>query len=162
LISINANPARIGHFHPITTMEMVMIGSPQSNRLWRRAAFGVVIAAALAAGGPARAQWFPETAFGLGSGPLTHEDVELVLRSSAPLFEAAPAGAVARWENPSSGNKGSITLLRLYALKGLSCRTMRYTAKYPNHSYSNARVVDWCEVSPGEWKLVDPIEMRGG
>jgi hypothetical protein len=139
-----------------------MIANRHSNRLWRKAAFGLVVAAALAASTPAGAQWFPETAFGLGSGPLTHEDVELILRSSAPLFTTAPSGAIARWENPDSGNKGSIALLKLYELKGLSCRTMRYTAKYPNHTYSNTRVVDWCEVSPGEWKLVDPMEMRGG
>jgi surface antigen len=97
-----------------------------------------------------------------GSGRITGGDMELIRRAAEPLFSAETAGAQTRWANAESGNSGAIRLRRIYELKGLSCRQLLYTTKYRAETKPSATTLDWCRLPSGEWKLVDPLELRGG
>jgi 17 kDa outer membrane surface antigen len=110
--------------------------------------------------GPASAQSFP-LIYGPPSG-ITGEDIELIRRAVEPLFLSDSIGALARWDNPKSGNTGAVRLRKIYEMKGMSCRELLYTTQYRGKAQPSVTKVDWCKIPSGEWKLVDPLELRGG
>jgi hypothetical protein len=89
-------------------------------------------------------------------------DWALIHKAEAPLFATDAAGQVRRWENPRSGKKGSIELMRLYRFKGMPCRRMAYVIVVPSYADPVRTILDWCQIATGEWKLVDPAELKGG
>jgi hypothetical protein len=109
---------------------------------------------------PAFAQSFP-LIYAPASG-ITGEDIELIKRSAEPLYRSDIIGMVAHWENVKSGNSGTVRLRKIYELKGLSCREFLYTTQYHGQKQPSITHVDWCKIASGEWKLVDPLELRGG
>jgi surface antigen len=139
-------------------MELVMVDGCEAKSRAMKATIGWAIAFAMAASAPAGAQ-FPQSAYSYLAGGLTDQDMEIVKRSSKPLFEAAPPGAVAGWQNPDTGMSGSVLLRKIYDLKGMRCRQLQYTTQLRGNSYPSRRLLDWCETSSGEWKLVDPAEL---
>jgi len=110
--------------------------------------------------GAASAQSFP-LIYGPASG-ITREDIDLIKRAAEPLFQVDVVGVVAHWENANSGNSGAVRLRNIYELKGLSCRELLYTTQYRDRKQPSVTHVDWCRIATGEWKLVDPLELRGG
>jgi surface antigen len=98
--------------------------------------------------------------YGLSPTPLTAEDIAIIQRAAAPLFEAAPVGGVAAWQNPNSGNSGSMKLRKVYELKGMPCREVSYTMKYTDRQTPSITNVAWCQLPSGEWKLADPLEVK--
>jgi surface antigen len=120
--------------------------------------FGVLAAIGLGAGA-SHAQSY-SFFYGLSSVPLTTEDIKIIERAAAPLFAAAPVGGVAQWQNPDSGNSGSMTLRKVYELKGMQCREVSYTMKYSDRRLPSVSKADWCQQPSGEWKLVDPNELK--
>ncbi len=130
-------------------------GDKRSRSVWRPA--GLALAAVLAMGEAAWAQHPALTVFGriLTAAP---EDLPIVRKASAPLFEAAAAGMSKDWSNPQNGNSGSITLRRVFALKGMPCRTFDYVTWTEHHTNQVRVVVDWCKVADDGWKLVNPRE----
>ena len=93
---------------------------------------------------------------------LDAEDWKLIHKSAAPLFSTDAVGQSQRWANPQSGKRGSIELMRLYQLKGMPCRRMEYVTFVPSYAEPVRTTVDWCQLATGEWKLVDPLELKGG
>ncbi|MGO8917995.1 MAG: hypothetical protein ACLQJR_18995 [Stellaceae bacterium] len=125
---------------------------------WKPAGLALAAAlATLAVGEAARAEYPPLLVFGriLSAAP---EDLPIVREASAPLFDAAAAGTTREWSNPRTGDSGAIKLRRIFALKGMPCRTFDYTTWTEHHTNETRVVGDWCKLTDDGWKLVDPRE----
>lgn len=81
----------------------------------------------------------------------------MIREASAPLFDAAAAGTAREWSNPRTGNSGAIKLRRIFAQKGMPCRTFDYTTWTGHHTSETRVVVDWCKMADDGWKLSDPL-----
>jgi surface antigen len=101
-------------------------------------------------------QFFPRVDYDLST-----EDIDIMHETAVPLFSTGEIGQSGAWANPASGKKGSITLQKIYELKGMPCRRLEYLMNAPNIT-STRTIVDWCRVATGEWKVVDPSELDGG
>lgn len=132
-------------------------GDKRGRNVRRLAGLALTAALAVLAVGEAARAEYPPLIFGriLSATP---EDLPMLRSASAPLFEAATAGTTREWSNPQTGNSGAIKLRRIFALKGMPCRTFDYTTWTEHHTNESRVVLDWCKVPDDGWKLVDPRE----
>ncbi len=133
-------------------------GDKQSRNFWKPAGLAlVVVLAVLAAGEASRAANTPTLIISriLSAAP---EDLPFVREASAPLFDATAAGVGGEWSNPQTGNSGTVELHRIFALRGMPCRTFEYTTWTEGHTFMTRVVIDWCKVAEDGWKMVDPRE----
>jgi hypothetical protein len=139
-----------------------MAPGDRRDRLVRRAAraAGLALAVVLAMGVAAWAQYPTPLIFGR-SLSTNDEDLAVVRAATAPLFDAATSGMTREWSNPQTGNSGTVELRRIFALRGMPCRTFGYTTWTEHHANETQIVLDWCKLSDG-WKLVDPREPAVG
>ncbi len=92
---------------------------------------------------------------------LTTSDFDHMHAAAALLYQGRPIGAKERWHNPQTHNAGSITLTRDFDTKGMTCRSMEYRIRFGRPSKQHDHyAIDWCEVSDGDWKIVDQHELR--
>lgn len=110
----------------------------------------VASACLFAAGGSASAQWL---------GPvwetrtvLTAEDLDLMRGTVQRDIHGKRPDTVATWNNPASGNSGSITLLRKFPRRGKTCERIEYqirsaTARPERYVFTS------CLQPDGSWKL---------
>ena len=83
--------------------------------------FGFVIACALFfSPHVATAQW------GNALPELTTQDIELIKKKARVEMNGKPEGTVLEWDNPKSGNSGSVTLLKRFSAEGRECRALRH------------------------------------
>ena len=52
---------------------------------------------------------------------LTEKDIELIAEAGVRAIKSKSTGKERRWENPKSGNSGSITIVREYQSQGIEC-----------------------------------------
>ena len=98
--------------------------------------------------------------FGPTGLPLTSRDFQEMSAAVDPLLndETIPIGTARSWNNPRSGNSGTITLERRFTqdFQGntLPCRTLRYHTVIRNRSDPFNLRINRCKVADGNWMLL--------
>lgn len=101
--------------------------------------------------GGAAAQMSP---FGLSGFTLTDEDLRIIGEQAQPLyaFPPPPNGSSEKWNNPTSGNSGTMTLLESFEYEGLPCRKVQHEIKVKGVSTRFTYTLDRCRLENGQWK----------
>lgn len=60
---------------------------------------------------------------------LNTEDIFLALQSGRQEMDGQPVGTTIDWDNPQSGNSGTVTLRRSFQEDGRDCRENRHTIR---------------------------------
>ena len=102
------------------------------------------------------------TVLGIGAGAmlgshigqqLDQRDRLLLGQTVQHTLETAPNNAVGQWQNPNTGNSGTITPTQTYtASNGAPCREFTqtiYVGGYPEEGYGTA-----CRQADGAWQIV--------
>lgn len=103
--------------------------------------------------------WLPAEAQLLGLGfesniELTKHDLDIIHSTVDGQVHGRPVGTAASWSNPSSGNYGTIKLMKRYTANGRPCETVEYTLAtrqmpVPPEHYS----LDSCMLPNGQWRI---------
>lgn len=89
---------------------------------------------------------------------LTSADLAMMRELVREQLTGKPNGTTLDWNNPQSGNFGSVTLLATFRSAGRDCRRVRYavrpaassqTAASRTHTY----VLTNCRLADGSWRL---------
>ena len=103
----------------------------------------------------ARAQINPFQGY---KGPvLSKEDLAAGRVAGSKLLhdDHADVGTSEAWIGPSSGNRGAVSVVRVFQKKGMDCRTLKSEIHYKKAATS-PRVLnlDVCQLPNGDWKLM--------
>lgn len=81
-------------------------------------------------------------------------DIAAMQRTVQEVLEEAKDGETRTWENPDSGNSGSVTAVESFARDDLPCRRIELVNHAERATAGEARsVMDLCRVE-GTWKLL--------
>jgi hypothetical protein len=85
---------------------------------------------------------------------LTRADLGMIRATLAGSIHGRPAGTAASWSDPSSGNSGTITLLKVSERLGQRCEQIEYR-NYPRETWRPADIftLTSCRQPDGTWKL---------
>jgi surface antigen len=85
---------------------------------------------------------------------LTRADLDTIRATLAQKIHGHPAGTMARWQDPASGNSGKIRLLKVFEQNGERCEQIEYH-NYPRDTWRPADrfVLTSCRQPDGAWKL---------
>jgi hypothetical protein len=112
--------------------------------------FGFVIACAfLFQPGSTAARWvdvLPE---------LTTEDSEIIKTKARVEMNGKPEGTVLEWDNPKSGNSGTVTLLKRFTIDGRECRSLRHVLNIVRAEPFRYKLTI-CLQPDGSWKWRSP------
>ena len=96
--------------------------------------------------------------FGTGSyfRGLTDEDWTLMRNASSSLYQnpEAKAGELETWENPHSGNHGTVTLVEQFEAKQMPCWRLRHSIKIKGQKDVRTYHLNHCKAASGEWKIL--------
>lgn len=122
----------------------------------RRAMRSVVLAGTMVlAASVAQAAFNP---FGTAGLPLNKQDYSAMAAAANPLLndESATPGTSHDWNNPKSGNSGTVKLLKIYEDnlqgKNVPCRQLEYTVDIKGQADPYNIVLNRCKVD-GSWKI---------
>ena len=87
------------------------------------------------------------------------EDLKLFLEASRKALGDAKAGESITWQNPVSGSRGELKVIKTFTWQELPCRQLRVTSETTDRKGSN--VLNLCNVQ-GQWKLLSPSELKKG
>lgn len=88
---------------------------------------------------------------------LTEKDLEMMVEVGNRAYQSNRIGKEYRWQNPDSGNSGSITLVRKYQLQGIECVETRIALSNRRKQLMN-EINDYCLDAEGMWGLASDIE----
>ena len=94
---------------------------------------------------------------GNSSATLTKQDIEAGKAAAGKLLndDQAEVGKSEEWVSPTSGNQGTITVLRSFKGQGMDCRALQSEIRYHKSSTSPRKYeLNLCRVKNGEWKAV--------
>jgi surface antigen len=83
---------------------------------------------------------------------LDRVDRQYAQQTAYTAFETAPTGTTSSWNNPDSGNYGTVTPVRTYQTQGRDCRDFQqttYVGGQPTTTYGTA-----CRQADGTWRIV--------
>jgi len=82
----------------------------------------------------------------------TDEDWQIESDAAVKAAENNADGTSLAWENPTTGQSGTITPLRAYENnEGEQCRTIHFTNSYKE--FTSAMTIEGCKNSSGEWYM---------
>lgn len=88
----------------------------------------------------------------------TKEDAEMNQAAQASLYEKpdVKAGDKASWQNPASGNGGTIAVTKVYKYKDMPCvdLTSNFELKDSQDKGKKELKATRCKVASGEWKVL--------
>jgi hypothetical protein len=87
---------------------------------------------------------------------LTESDLDMVHSAAREDMTGKPVGTKNLWENPESGNSGSVQLLSVYQWEGYDCRKVLHFLQFPEAA-TQVWEVTLCDID-GEWKWPVPPE----
>jgi surface antigen len=85
------------------------------------------------------------------------EDLKLFLDASRKALNDTPAGETVKWQNPVSGSRGEIKVLKLFTWQDNPCRQVRVSNETIDRKGNNT--LNLCQVA-GKWKLLSPSELK--
>ena len=98
--------------------------------------------------------------FGPSGLPLTKADYQAIAAATQPLLtdDSLALGTARDWDNPKSGNKGSVKLLERFETKyqgsSLPCRKLQYSVIAKGQADAYNLVLNRCKVADGSWKIL--------
>ena len=84
---------------------------------------------------------------------LTAQDMEIIRTTVQRYIHNQRADTVATWQSPSSGNSGTITLLRKFTRRGKPCGIDYRIAPAQSPARWDQYVFTSCRQPDGSWKL---------
>lgn len=85
---------------------------------------------------------------------LTQADMNMIKATLDQKIHGQPAGVSATWTNPTTGNSGTITLLRVFGRQGQRCEQIDYQMGSSSQGRSSDRYdLVSCLQPDGAWKL---------
>jgi 17 kDa outer membrane surface antigen len=92
-------------------------------------------------------------------GPtLSKEDLASGRAAAGKLLteDQAEVGKTEDWAGPTSGNRGSISVQKIFRHQGMECRVLRSEVHYKKAATSPPRMLNLsvCHTKTGEWKLI--------
>ncbi len=87
---------------------------------------------------------------------ITEKDLELMVDAGNRAFESGAVDRERRWENPNSGNSGSITIVRYFARQGLECIEARVRISNSRRELQD-KLNEFCRNADGRWTLASEI-----
>ena len=103
------------------------------------------------AGGPAQAQilgWTWESNI-----ELNQDDINMIHQTVGQQDHGKAVGATAPWSNPSSGNSGTIKLLKKYRYRNMQCEQVQYTFQTVRRTTNPEHYVLNSCLTPQGWKI---------
>ncbi len=88
---------------------------------------------------------------------LTEKDIELMATAGNLLFESGDINREQHWENPNSGNSGSITILRIIDHQGIDCVEGRLKISNKRRQLHD-RIDEYCLNDKDEWILASDLD----
>jgi len=85
------------------------------------------------------------------------EDLRLFLEASKKALGDTPAGEAVKWQNPVSGARGELKVIRLFNWHDHPCRQIRVSSEAGDRKGSN--LLNLCQVE-GKWKLVSQAQLK--
>lgn len=92
-----------------------------------------------------------------GSGfQLDERDLPMLAAAAQKLYlpDDVGVGAVERWANPETGNRGRVTLIEIHEYRGLPCRRLQHDVELRRTRDPYRFIVDRCRTEHGEWKIL--------
>jgi surface antigen len=86
---------------------------------------------------------------------LKQDDINLIHQTVDQQVHGKPVGTTASWRNPSTGNSGTIKLLRKFKVRNMHCEAVGYTlmtsaGAFPPEHYE----LDSCLQPDGTWRII--------
>lgn len=96
---------------------------------------------------------FRGSGFQLGEG-----DAALLEAAAQSLYltEIATVGTIVHWDNPETGNRGTVTLIAIHEQQGLPCRRLQHDIELRRVRDPYRFIVDRCRSGDGEWIIFTP------
>lgn len=88
---------------------------------------------------------------------ITEKDIELMVEAGNSVIKSGKVDRERRWENPDSGNSGSIAITRYFELKGLECVEARVRINNRRRQIQDKRN-EFCRGAEGKWTLASEID----
>lgn len=88
---------------------------------------------------------------------ITEKDIELMLGAGNKAFKSGKADRERTWENPESGNSGSITIVRFFELSGLECIEARVQINNGRRQIHD-KLNEFCRNDDGQWTLSSEVK----
>ena len=87
---------------------------------------------------------------------LDESDLPLLETAAGKLYltDDAEVGSVEAWNNPETGNRGTVKLIRKHEYKGLPCRRLQHDIELKRVGDPYRFVLDRCRTKDGEWKIL--------
>ena len=85
------------------------------------------------------------------------EDLKLFLDASRKALSDTPAGETVKWQNPVSGSRGELKVIKLFTWQDHPCRQLRVSNETIDRKGSST--LNLCQVA-GKWKLLSPSELK--
>ena len=85
------------------------------------------------------------------------EDLKLFLDASRKALNDTPAGETVTWQNPVSGSRGELKVIKLFTWQDHPCRQIHVSNETFDRKGSNT--LNLCKVVD-KWKLVSPSELK--
>lgn len=85
------------------------------------------------------------------------EDLKLFLDASRKALNETPAGETVKWQNPVSGARGELKVMKSFTWQDHPCRQLRVYSETIDRKGTNT--LNLCQVV-GKWKLVSPSELK--
>ena len=85
------------------------------------------------------------------------EDLKLFLDASRKALNDTPAGETVKWQNPVSGSRGELKVIKLFTWQDHPCRQIRVSNETVDRKGSNT--LNLCQVVD-KWKLLSPSELK--
>ena len=85
---------------------------------------------------------------------LTQADLDMITGDLAKQIHGKQLGVTASWNNPASGNSGTVKLLKILTREGRRCEEIEYRISPPEKAMPSDRyVLTSCMQPDGSWKL---------
>lgn len=84
---------------------------------------------------------------------LNQDDINLIHHTVDQQIHGKAIGATASWSSPSSGNSGSIKLLKKYRYRSMQCERVQYTFQTVKRNVSPEHYVLNSCLTPNGWKF---------
>jgi surface antigen len=122
--------------------------------IMRAASCALTVATILLLDASAFAQVNP---FGRASGGrITNDDLHLIEAAASKLYKAdnPQVGASEKWNNPTTGNAGTVSLTQVFEKDGMPCRKLRHRIAVKGAKDPLIYIFNRCRVKSGDWKLL--------